>query len=70
MVTKIHNFSLFLGVLFFSSASLFSQQQIAVSAASAPEGYALEVEVVTENIGILAGALGVTDLTGYSTTRL
>ncbi len=70
MVTKIHNLSLFLGMLFFSSASLFSQQQIAVSAASAPEGYALEVEVVTENIGILAGALGVTDLTGYSTTRL
>jgi len=50
--------------------TVFSQQQVAVNSAPAPEGYALEVEVVTENIGILAGALGVTDLTGYSTTRL
>ena len=32
--------------------------------------YTLEVEVVNENIGVLIGALGVTDLTGYSTTRL
>jgi len=46
--------------------TVFSQQQVAVNSAPAPEGYALEVEVVTENIGILAGALGVTDLTGYS----
>ena len=32
--------------------------------------YDLEVEVVSENIGVLAGALGVTDLTGYSCTRV
>ena len=31
--------------------------------------YGLEVEVVTDDIGILAGALGVTDLTGYSCYR-
>ena len=46
---------------------LNAQQQIAVSTASAPDGYGIEVEVVNENIGILVGALGVTDLTGYST---
>ena len=32
--------------------------------------FGLEVEVVTEDIGVLIGALGVTDLTGYSTTRI
>jgi len=57
-------------VWFCCMTTVFSQQQVAVNSAPAPEGYALEVEVVTENIGILAGALGVTDLTGYSTTRL
>ena len=31
--------------------------------------YGLEVETVSENIGVLAGALGVTDLTGYSCYR-
>ena len=52
-------------------ATSFSQiQQIAVNSAPAPEGYDLETEVVTEDIGILVGALGVTDLTGYSCTRL
>ena len=32
--------------------------------------YGLEVEVVTDNIGVLSGLLGVTDLTGYATVRL
>ncbi|MGB1670364.1 MAG: hypothetical protein ACPHCT_02715, partial [Flavobacteriales bacterium] len=32
--------------------------------------YGIEVEVVNENIGLLVGALGVTDLTGYSTTHV
>lgn len=31
--------------------------------------YGLEVEVVSEDIGVLAGALGVSDLTGYSCYR-
>ena len=31
--------------------------------------YGLEVEVVSENIGPLVGALGVTDLSGYSCYR-
>ena len=52
-------------------ASAFSQvQQIAVTSAPAPEGYGLESVVINENIGQLVGLLGVTDLTGYSTTRL
>ena len=34
------------------------------------QNYSLEVEVVSENIGTLAGPLGITDLTGYSCTRL
>ena len=34
------------------------------------QSYSLEVEVVSEDIGILIGALGVVDLTGYSCTRL
>jgi len=34
------------------------------------QNYGLEVEVVSENIGTLAGPLGITDLTGYSCTRL
>ena len=36
----------------------------------AQDSFGLEVEVVTEDIGVLIGALGVTDLTGYSTTRI
>ena len=36
----------------------------------APEGYGVTAEVITEDIGMLVGALGVTDLTGYSCTRL
>ena len=51
-------------------SSVDAQQQIAVNAAAAPEGYGIEVEVINENIGILVGALGVTDLTGYSTTHI
>ena len=51
-------------------ASAFSQvQQIAVTSAPAPEGYGLESVVISENIGQLVGLLGVTDLTGYSSTR-
>ena len=40
------------------------------NSAPAPEGYDVELEVVSENIGQLVGALGVTDLSGYSTTRI
>ena len=35
-----------------------------------PKGYGGQLEVVTEDIGMLVGALGITDLTGYSCTRL
>ena len=67
---KIHFFlALAAGMGLFLSC-LNAQQQIAVSTASAPDGYDIEVEVVSENIGPLVGALGVTDLTGYSCTRL
>ena len=31
--------------------------------------YGLEVEVVSEDIGVLVGTLGTTDLTGYSCYR-
>ncbi|MBK12770.1 MAG: hypothetical protein CL849_04505, partial [Crocinitomicaceae bacterium] len=48
----------------------FSQQQVAVNSAPAPDGYSLEVEVVNDNIGPVAGAAGLADLTGYSTYRL
>ena len=34
------------------------------------QDYGIEVETVTDNIGLLVGALGATDLTGYSTTRV
>ena len=56
--------------LFCCLTAIFSQQQVAINSAPAPEGYGLETVVVTENIGQLVGLLGVTDLTGYSTTRL
>ena len=57
--------------LFACWASSFSQiQQIAVNSAPAPEGYDLEIEVVSEDIGLLVGALGPVDLTGYSCTQL
>ena len=57
-------------VLLCCVTTVFSQQQVAVNSAPAPEGYDLEVEVVSENIGLLVGALGPVDLTGYSSTRL
>ena len=34
------------------------------------QDYGLETEIVSDDIGVLVGALGVTDLTGYSTTRV
>ena len=70
MVTKIHNLTFALMAALGCCLSTQAQQQIAVNSASAPTGYGLEVEVVSENIGPLIGALGVTDLTGYSCTRL
>ena len=52
--------------LFLLVATSFSQiQQIAVNSAPAPEGYGIELEVVSEDIGLLVGALGPVDLTGY-----
>ena len=56
--------------LFCCLTTVFSQQQVVVNSAPAPEGYDLEVEVVSEDLGVIVGALGVTDLTGYSCTRL
>ena len=44
-------------VLLCCVTTVFSQQQVAVNSAPAPEGYDLEVEVVSENIGLLVGAL-------------
>ena len=41
-----------------------------INSSPAPEGYDLSVETVAENIGPLIGALGVTDLTGFSCTRI
>ena len=56
--------------LFCCLTTVFSQQQVAVNSAPAPEGYDVELEVVSEDIGMLVGALGITDLTGYSCSRL
>ena len=57
--------------MFLLVATSFSQiQQIAVNSAPAPEGYGLILETVNEDIGLLVGALGVTDLTGYSTYQV
>ncbi len=59
--------------LFFCWANSFSQvQQIAVNSAPAPEGYDLELEVVSEDIGVLISPITfqAVDLTGYSCTRL
>ena len=50
--------------------TMFSQQQVAVNSAPAPDGYSLEVEVINENVGPVIGATGLADLTGYSTTRI
>ena len=41
----------------------------ALISGSEPGEYGLRVEVVNEDIGILVGALGTTDLTGYTTYR-
>ena len=71
MRNQIHKLALTIAAaLICCVSSLSAQQQIAVNTSSAPEGYGLEVEVVSEDIGLLVGALGVTDLTGYSCTRL
>ena len=45
---------------------LFSE---ALNSGSEPGEYGLRVKVVNEDIGVLAGALGVVDLTGYTTYR-
>ena len=72
MVTLIQKTTLFLCTFFLGLSGALSQQQIAVSAASAPEGYDLEVEVVAEDIGVLISPITfqAVDLTGYSCTRL
>ena len=59
----------FLLSLFLTTACLTLQARPMMSS-PAPEGYEVEVEVVTEDIGMLVGALGITDLTGYSCSRL
>ena len=60
-------YRMLLGLLFaLSCTPSFGQ----ASSSPAPEGYDLEMEVVSEDIGLLVGALGITDLTGYSCTRL
>ena len=56
--------------LFCCLTTVFAQQQVSVNSAPAPEGYGLVVETASENVGLLVGALGVTDLTGYSTYQL
>ena len=61
-------YRLIFGLFLALSSSLVSGQSI--NSSPAPEGYDLELEVVAEDIGLLAGALGVTDLTGYSCTHL
>ena len=55
--------------LFLTTTCLALQARPMISS-PAPEGYEIATEVVTEDIGMLIGALGVTDLTGYSCTRL
>ena len=67
LIKKPHSFC----ALFFSACPVhFPNSKSLLFSSAAPEGYDLEVEVVTEDVGILVGALGVTDLTGYSCTRL
>ena len=56
--------------LFCCLTTVFAQQQVSVNSAPAPEGYGLAVETANEDIGVLVGALGVTDLTGYSTYQI
>ena len=52
MVSLIHKTTLLFCSLFVGLTGAYSQQQVAVNAASAPEGYDLEVEVVSENIAL------------------
>ena len=52
------------------TTSCFALQARPMMSSPAPEGYEVEVEVVSEDIGMLVGALGITDLTGYSCSRL
>ena len=61
-------YRLLFGLFFALSCSLAFGQP--TNSSPAPEGYDLEVEIVSENIGVLVGALGVYDLTGYSSSRL
>ncbi|MDA9864438.1 hypothetical protein N9C70_05165, partial [Flavobacteriales bacterium] len=70
MVSSLHKTVSFFCALFVGLTGVYAQQQVSVSAASAPEGYALEIEVVSEDIGVVAGPLGPVDLTGYNCTRL
>ena len=55
--------------LFLTTTCLALQARPMMSS-PAPEGYDIELEVVSENIGQIVGAAGVTDLTGFSCTRL
>ena len=59
MTSRLRLPSLLLTLFFFAHPHIQAQNSIG-----------LEIEVVSEDIGLLVGALGVTDLTGYSTTRL
>ena len=70
MVSSLHKTVSFFCALFVGLTGVYAQQQVSVNAASAPEGYALEIEVVSEDIGVVAGPLGPVDLTGYNCTRL
>ncbi|MDG1380569.1 MAG: hypothetical protein P8P45_00185, partial [Flavobacteriales bacterium] len=59
MTSRLRLPSLLLTLFFFAQPHIQAQNSIG-----------LEIEVVSEDIGLLVGALGITDLTGYSTTRL
>ena len=52
------------------TSACFSLSARPMLSSPAPEGYEISTEVVAEDIGMLVGALGVTDMTGYSCTRL
>ena len=64
-----HFFALAVSLAFFL-INATAQQQIAVNTSAAPDGYGIEVEVVNDNIGPVAGAAGLADLTGFSTYRI
>lgn len=61
-------YRLFLSLLFTSLCLSMSARPMMSS--PAPEGYEIELEVIAEDIGLLVGALGITDMTGYSCTRM